>query len=262
MWPVAISEMSLPSRSTSTPPPRRLGDVLVDDRRRRAAEPHVHRLVALVRLERRPVGLVVVGGDDHGHPGHRPHQGDVLDHLVRGAVLAERDAAVRGADSDLELVVGDAQPDLVVGAPGGEDREGRAVGHLAGRRQPAGHRHHVRLRRADVEEALREALAELDRLGGDGEVGIQRDDVLVQLAELGERVAVGVAGRDRLGLRLGRHRLASRRVRRRPPAAPWSARRGVAISSSSASAACSGLGGLPWKPKRSSIEETPLPFLV
>ena len=29
-----------------------------------------------------------------------------------------------------------------------------------------------------------------------------------------------------------------------------------------ASAASSGLGGLPWKPKRPSIAETPLPFLV
>ena len=71
-----------------------LGDVLVDDRRRRAAKAHVHRLVALVRLERRPVGLVVIGGDDHRHPWHRPHQGEVLDHLMRGAVLAERNAAV------------------------------------------------------------------------------------------------------------------------------------------------------------------------
>ena len=33
-------------------------------------------------------------------------------------------------------------------------------------------------------------------------------------------------------------------------------------SSLSASSACSGLGGLPWKPKRLSIEETPRPLRV
>ena len=91
----------------------------------------------LVGLVGRRVGLVVVGGDDHLHLRHRPHQRQVLDHLVGGAVLAEGDAAVAGADPDPELVVGDPEADLVVGAGGGEDREGGGVGDLAGRREPA-----------------------------------------------------------------------------------------------------------------------------
>ena len=106
-------------------------------------------LVALVGVDHRAVGLVVVGGDEDLHPRHRPHQRDVLDHLVGGAVLAERDAAVAGADPDRELVVGDPEPDLVVGAAGGEDREGGGVGDLAGGGEPAGDRHHVRLGGAD-----------------------------------------------------------------------------------------------------------------
>ena len=233
MWPVATIVMSLPSRTTSTPAAERLGDVLVDDRRRGAAETHVHRLVALVGLHRRAVGLVVVGGDDHLHPRHRPHQRDVLDHLVGGAVLAERDAAVRGADPDRQLVVGDAQADLVVGAPGGEDREGGAVGALAGRGQPAGHRHHVRLGGAAVEEPVRELLAELHRLGGDREVGVERDDVLVRLAELDQGVAVGLPGRGRLGRR--------RAISASAPCSALVCASSRASSSSSASAACSGL---------------------
>ena len=113
------------------PPAQAVADLVVDDRRRRATEPHVHGLLALIRLHRRRVGLVVVRGDHDHHPRHRPHQRDVLDHLVRGAVLAERHAAVRSSDPHLELVVGDAQAHLVVGTPGREDREGGAVGDLA-----------------------------------------------------------------------------------------------------------------------------------
>ena len=80
-----------------------------------------------------------------------------------------------------------------------------AYGTLPDRGEPAGHRHHVGLGGADVEEAVRVGLAELHRLGGDGEVRVERDDVLVDLAEVDERVAVGVAGRDRLGLGFHRH---------------------------------------------------------
>ena len=88
--------------------------------------------------------------------------------------------------------------DLVVGARGGEDREGRGVGDLAGGGQAAGDRHHVRLGGADVEEPLRELLAELHRLGRDGEVGVEGDDLVVGLAEGDQRVAVGLPGGDRL----------------------------------------------------------------
>ncbi len=126
MWPVAIRRDVLALAEDVDAVAERLGDLVVDDRRRRAgrsAGTSARRW--LVGVDHRAVGLVVVGRDDDLHLRHRPHQRDVLDHLVRGAVLAERDAAVRGADPDLELVVGDPEPDLVVGAAGGEDREGR-----------------------------------------------------------------------------------------------------------------------------------------
>ena len=40
-------------------------------------------------------GLVGVGRADHPEPGHRPHRREVLDRLVRRAVLAETDGVVR-----------------------------------------------------------------------------------------------------------------------------------------------------------------------
>ena len=102
---------------------------------------------------------------------------------------------------------------------------------MPGGGEAAGHRHHVRLGRAAVEEALRELLAELHRLGRDREVGVEGDDVLVRLAELDQGVAVGLAGGGGLGDRA--HQASS----------PWSAlvcASSLASSSSSASVACSG----------------------
>jgi hypothetical protein len=181
--------------------PQALGNPVVDARRLGPAEAHVHRPVeALIGLDHSRVRLVVIGRDHDLHLRHRAHQREVLDHLVRGAVLAEGDAAVGGADPNLEPVVGDAEADLVVGARAGEDREGGGVRNLAGGGEAAGDRHHVRLGGPDVEEALGELLPELHRLGRDREVGVERDDLRVALPEGHERVAVGLAGGDRLAL--------------------------------------------------------------
>ena len=124
--------------------------------------------------------------------------------FVTWETAIEGDPAVRGADPDLEAVVGDAESHLVVGARAGEDREGRGVGHLAGRGEAAGDRHHVCLGGPNVEEALGELLAELHRLGRDRQVGVERNDFRVTLAQRDEGIAIGLPGGDRLGLRLGR----------------------------------------------------------
>ena len=93
-----------------------------------------------------------------------------------------------------------------------------------------------------------------------GEVGVERDDVVVLARRASAarrrrpaRVAVGSVLASASAITSSPSSLRAR------AAVCCSSR---ASSSSSASAASSGLGGLPWKPKRPSIAETPLPFFV
>src|SRR5688500_1527801 len=76
------------------------------------------------------------------------------------------------------------------------EREGgkaRDEWNLPARGEPGGDPHHVGFLDADVEEALREVLAERPAESGLGEVGIDGDDVAVLSAELEEGVTVRLA---------------------------------------------------------------------
>ena len=65
------------------------------------------------------------------------HDGDVLDGLVGGAVAIVAQAGAGAVDLHVEAADGDALADLIIGAPGGEHREGVGDGDLARQRQPA-----------------------------------------------------------------------------------------------------------------------------
>jgi hypothetical protein len=169
-----------------------------DDRGARAGEAHVDRAVVgrggvdgLARLD-------AVRGHDHGHVGQDAHQGHVLEHLVRLAVLAHREARVGGADLHVQLRHADRLADLLPGLARREHREGAHEDRHAAGREARGGAGHVRLGHAHVEEALGVGLREGLRPGGAGEVGVEHGDGVVGGAELGEGFAVGVARGDPL----------------------------------------------------------------
>jgi hypothetical protein len=64
-------------------------------------------------------------------PGKHAHQTDVLQDLVRGTVLTQRETRVAGADLHVLVGVGDALADLVVHAARAEVGEGAGEGDLA-----------------------------------------------------------------------------------------------------------------------------------
>ena len=134
--------------------------------------------------QRGGLGLVEVGGHEHGHVGQHLHQGDVLHGLVRGAVLAERDAGVRAANLDVLVRVAHHLADLVIDAAGDELGEAPDEGHLAAEAQAGGDADHVGLGDAALDEALGEFLGEAVHLDAAFHVGAQGDDILVLAASL------------------------------------------------------------------------------
>ena len=139
--------------------------------------------------QRGGLGLVVVGGHEHGHIRQGLHQGDVLHRLVRGAVLAERDAGVRAANLDVLVAVGHDLAYLVVDAAGNELGEAPDEGHLATEAQTGGDADHIGLGDAALDEAPGEFLGEAVHLDAAFHVGAQRDDILVLAASLDKAFA-------------------------------------------------------------------------
>ena len=164
------------------------------------------------------LGGAIVRRNEHAHVGEHAHHADVLERLVRGTVLAHRDAGVRGAHLDVEVRVADGVPDLVVAPAGPEDGEGAREGDASGERETSGDVHHVLLGDADVDETVRIGLPEHAGLGGTCEVGIDGDDVHALVHKLDERLAVCLARCPLSHCRPpSRGELARRRARRAPP---------------------------------------------
>ena len=165
-----------------------------------AAEAHVDGALEVERGAHGGAGLGVVGGDDHGHAGDGAHEGDVLVALVGRAVLADRDAGVRGADVHIEVRVPDGVADLLERAAGGEHGERGAKDLLARGGNAGGDADHVCLGDAGVIEALGVGGLELAGLGGRGEVRVQDHEVVALGAERHKLLAVAGAGRDLLDI--------------------------------------------------------------
>ena len=138
--------------------------------------------------------LVGVAGAQNGHAGDGAHEGEVLDALVGGAVLAHGQAAVGAHDLDIHAGVGDGVAHLLPGAAGGEHGEGVGKGLEAAGGQAGGHALHVALGDAHVEEALGIGGFKALGHGGSGQVGLQHDQLGITVSQGDQGVAVGITG--------------------------------------------------------------------
>ena len=133
--------------------------------------------------------LVEVGRHQHSHIGQHLHQGDILHGLVRGAVLAERDAGVRAANFHVLVAVAQHLAYLVIDAAGDELGEAPDEGHLAAEAQAGGYADHVGFGDAALHKALGEFLGESVHLDAAFHVGAQGDDILILAASLNKAFA-------------------------------------------------------------------------
>ena len=140
-------------------------------------------------------GLGPVRRDDHGHVRDHPHHRDVLDGLVRSAVLAHRDARVARHDLHVQVRIADGLPHLLPGPARGEHRKGARERQLAADGESRGRAHHVLLGNADIEEPVREHLGELRGLGRTRQVRVQHHHVVPFFPEVDQRIPVCISCR-------------------------------------------------------------------
>ena len=170
--------------------------MIVNDRCCQAAEAHVNRALKLIGGAHTGTSLDVVGGNDHRHTRNRAHECDILAALVRGAVLAHRNAGMGSANFDVEVRVANGIADLLVGATGGKHRKGARKSNAARGRDAGGKTHQVALGDAGIVKALRVSSLKLPRLRSGSQVGIEHYKVIVLIAQLDERLAVAYARGD------------------------------------------------------------------
>ena len=166
-------------------------------------KPQVGRPLEVRQGEYRLPGLDGVADVDHRHIGDRPHGGDVGNGLVAGSVVGVGQAAVRPAEADVQVIIGNEGLDGVQAAAGHEHGEGVHIGDKALQGQARRHVHHVQLADAHVEVPLRELLAKKNGPTGASHVGFQGHDPGVFRAKIPEGLAVCVADGDFLVHRIG-----------------------------------------------------------
>ena len=154
--------------------------------------------------------LNVIRRAHDGHAGDGAHESEILAALMRRAVLADRDTAVRGANFYVQMRIADRIAYLLVGAPRREHRERRDKGDESHRREPRAHVDHVALGDAAVEMPLGERFLERPALRRPREIGVEHDNILMMLSEFYECIAVAVTRCDFLYVR---HRHASSSIR-------------------------------------------------
>ena len=203
-----------------------------------AAQTQVERPLEPGGGARRQFRLDRVGDRDDGHVRQGAHEGEVGNRVVARPVVGVGQSGIGAGQLDVEAGVGDQTTHRIGRPQHHEGGEGVGEGNLAGRRQPRRHCHHVGFGDADVEIAFREGLAEDDALARTADVGIERDDVGIFLAELGERFAVNVADGS------------------------FHCAHGVTSSSFMAFTYSSSEIGLPCQALLPSMNETPLPLTV
>ncbi len=196
-------------------------------------------------------------GRQHGHAGHRPHDRQVVDHLVGLARQAGQDAAVAGRDLDPQVGLGDGHPELVEGAGHGEAGERADARDAAHGGQPGRHADQVLLGDAHLQELVRGSARPRCRPGwswrgrrrgpgsrvacqGHGGQGLAEDHAL-----RAERRVVGGRGHGDAG------RIAAGGAHRRS-----------STSSARAWAASSSVGTRACHSKRPSMNDTPRPLTV
>ncbi len=168
----------------------------VDDGSFGASGAHVNRANVLGHAMHQRARAEFVGRIKHHKSGQCTHECVIFHRLLAGAVLANGDAAMRAHKLGVHVRIRHAHAELVITFIAEKDRERRREGQLAGKRQPAGNRYHVGLSDAHSEEAFRIFLLELCAEGGLGQIGIQRNDIGIALAQLNQRLPVGFARGD------------------------------------------------------------------
>ena len=130
--------------------------------------------------------LARIGRAEQREAGQRAHHGDVLHAVMRPAEVPVGQPRAHGDDGHGQAVVAHVVPDLLEAAQRGEigDGVGEDVEALA--RQPRGHRRHVLLRDAGVEEPVRELRRErLDHRVAEGAHHEEQPRVRPRLGEQG-----------------------------------------------------------------------------
>ena len=167
-----------------------------DGLHRQAAQAHVGGAVIVQQSLHRLPHLVAVAGAQNRHVGDSPHDGQVLNALVGGAVLAHGQAAVGADDLHVQARVSHAVADLLKGPAGGEHSKGVDKGLLAAGGQAGSHTNHVGLSDAHVKKAVRMSSAKVLGHGGAGQVRVQDHQVGFLLGQFHQRLAVSGAGRN------------------------------------------------------------------
>ena len=124
---------------------------------------------------------------------HRAHHGQVLQGHLGRAVGTNLNARVRSDQADARLRDG-GHPDEVISA-GEEGREGGGERPVAAHADADGGRDQLLLGDVHLEVPFGILLRELVGKGGVADLAVHRDDVAAG-ADRGQRVAVGLAGRD------------------------------------------------------------------
>ena len=132
----------------------------IRDRRllRAPAQAQVDRSVDVERGERRLVGFIDVGGNDHVHVRKTAHDRQVLQRMMGSAGDAKRNATCRRADDDTLVGIGDIIAYLLHAARADERRVGADVGAHAGCRQTRRHADRILFGDAKFDEAVAMAL--------------------------------------------------------------------------------------------------------
>ena len=189
--------------------------LVVDDRGLLPRGPEIRDPFAIRHLRHELRGLIPIGGVEHRAAVDRAHHREVLEAHLRGTVLADRNAGVRTDQANLRAR-DRRHADEVVRA-----REERGEGR--GERDEAHDLHaysgsdHLLLGDVHLEEPLGRRLLEVLGMRRVRDLGVEDDHVFSCGSERGQRLAVRLSRRDRLGVRLERER--SGPLQRRP--FPW-----------------------------------------
>ena len=158
-----------------------------------AGQAQVHRAVVFDRVLCRPAGGVSVGGDDDLHIGKCSHNRYILGGMVACTVECITHSAVCAAEFDIEVCVAYLVACRQQTQRGEKHGEGIYKGDLADGGHTGGGCNHILLCDAHVEEAFGVRLAENRALGRAGKVGVEYNDVFINVAQLCQNSAVDLS---------------------------------------------------------------------
>ena len=142
--------------------------------------------------------MAITGAQD-SHVGDSPHDGQVLNALVGGAVLPHRQAAVGAHHLDIQSRIGHAVAHLLPSPASSKHGKGVHEGFLPAGSQACGHTNHVGLCNAHVKEPVRVGCSKIFGHGGARQVGIQDHQVGFLVGKLYQRLAIGGTGCNLFG---------------------------------------------------------------